>query len=294
MRTSASGDGFVRLPEPAEIETFWADGVVVLRGVLDPAFVLAMDPAVEMLLDQPEMADLSGLGDALAHDGQPVLADSTTTRGRFVSGVDHWRIHPEFAAFARESAVPAIVGTLLRTTKLNLWEDSVLVKEPGTRERTAWHQDLSYFHVTGRQLCTTWIPLDPTDATSGAMRFARGSHRASDVYRPNLFVSTMAIPGTEGEEVPDIDALAAAGEVEIVQYDLGPGDISVHHAGTLHAAGANTTSDRRRRAISIRYCGDDARYHFRPGAPRKAHHARVAEGDLLDGPDCPVVWRASA
>ena len=46
----------------------------------------------------------------------------------------------------------------------------------------------------------------------------------------------------------------------------------------------------RRRAVSIRYCGDDARYRFRKGVPRKAHHEQVAEGDIMDHPDCPVVW----
>ena len=51
------------------------------------------------------------------------------------------------------------------------------MKEPGALERTVWHQDLAYFHVDGDQLCTTWCPLDPTDAENGAVRYARGSHR---------------------------------------------------------------------------------------------------------------------
>ena len=68
-----------------------------------------------------------------------------------------------------------------------------------------------YFHVDGEQLCTTWCPLDPVGAETGAVRYARGSHRWDAIYRPNLFVSTMPIPGTEGELVPDVDALAAAG-----------------------------------------------------------------------------------
>ncbi len=284
--------GLVRLPTATEIETFWVDGAIVLRGVIDPEVVLALEPHVMALLDEREMADMTAMGDGLAAAGEAVLRDPQPGRGRFISGVDHWLTHPEFAAFACSSAVPAIVATLLRSPKLNLWEDSVLVKQPGTGERTAWHQDLSYFHVTGDQLCTTWIPLDHVDASSGAMSFVRGSHRWSTVYRPNLFVSTMPIPGTEGDVVPDIEALAARGEVDIVQWELGPGDISVHHAGTLHAAGPNTTPDRWRRAISIRYCGDDARYHFRPGAPRKPHHTDDREGQVVDHERCPVVWPA--
>ena len=61
--------------------------------------------------------------------------------------------------------------------------------------------------------------------------------------------------------------------------------MAVHHARTLHGAFPNASS-RRRRAVSVRYCGDDARYELRPGAPRKPHHAR----DPLGDPDCPRVW----
>lgn len=283
----------MRLPTDAEVEAFWADGAVVLRGVLDLALVRAMEAPVMALLGAPELADMTKMGEGLAAQGQVVLREPGAAAGRFRGGVDHWLARAEFARFARASALPALAASLLRATKLNLWEDSVLVKEPHTGERTAWHQDLGYFHVTGEQLCTTWVPLDFVDAASGAMQFVRGSHRWPDLYRPNLFVSTQPIPNTEGRLVPDVDALAAAGEVELLQWQLGPGDVSVHHARTLHAAGANTTA-RWRRALSVRYCGDDARYHLRPGAPRKPHHAEVREGDVLDHPRCPVVWRAAS
>jgi len=58
---------------------------------------------------------------------------------------------------------------------------------------------------------------------------------------------------------------------------------------TLHGAPPNP-STLRRRAISIRYCGDDARYRIRPGAPQKSHHRAVCDGDPLGGEDCPQVW----
>ena len=283
----------MRLPTDAEVAAFWADGAVVLRGVLDPAYVRSLEPAVMELLGASELADMTRMGEGLAAQGQAVLREGDAATGRFRGGVDHWLAHPAFARFARDSALPAIVARLLRATKLNLWEDSVLVKEPHTGERTAWHQDLGYFHVTGDQLCTTCVPLDFADAASGAMRFVRGSHRGPDLYRPNLFVSTLPIPGTEGAAVPDVDALAAAGELELIAWELGPGDVSVHHARTLHAAGPNTT-ERWRRAISVRYCGDDARYRLRPGAPQKPHHAEVRDGEALDHPRCPVVWRAAS
>jgi ectoine hydroxylase-related dioxygenase (phytanoyl-CoA dioxygenase family) len=275
-----------------EIETFWADGVVCLRGVLDPDVVHAMDEPVEVALRARESADLGEMGRALAGSGAEVATDGEST-GRFVSGVDHWRSQPEFCEFAAASGLPELVGALLRATKVNLYEDSVLVKEPGARERTVWHQDLSYFHIDGEQLCTTWVPLDPTDETTGAVRYARGSHRGHEVYRPNLFVSSMPIPGTEGELVPDVDALATVGDAEVVTFTTEPGDVVVHHARTLHAAGGNRSATTRRRAISVRYCGDDARVLVRAGAPKKPYQEHVTDGAVPDSPDCPVVWTAA-
>jgi ectoine hydroxylase-related dioxygenase (phytanoyl-CoA dioxygenase family) len=112
----------------------------------------------------------------------------------------------------------------------------VLVKEPGTPERTAFHQDLAYFHLDGTQLCTTWVPLDPVTSESGAVEFVAGSHRRPNRYRPNFFVTTMSMPDTDGEEVPE-DAGTCEGE-RVVSFDTEPGDITVHHARTKphHAA----------------------------------------------------------
>jgi ectoine hydroxylase-related dioxygenase (phytanoyl-CoA dioxygenase family) len=281
------------LPTQDEVDTFWADGVVCLRGALDPDAVLAMAPAVERLLQESvgeTMHDMSALGAGLAAAGGTVLTGGVAGKGRFVSGTDHWRVDADCRAFALDPGLGALAGALLRSQQVYLWEDSILVKEPDTVEQTAWHQDMGYFHARGEQVCTTWIPLDRADAETGAMSFVRGSHRDGALYRPNWFVSQQSMEGTEGLEVPDIPALAAAQRVEVLQYALGPGDLTVHHARTLHAAGGNLSPHQRRRAISLRYCGEDVRYHFRPGAPRKPHHARVQEDDPLGGPDCPRVW----
>tara|TARA_R110001599_G_scaffold49212_1_gene140641 strand:- start:21535 stop:22407 length:873 start_codon:yes stop_codon:yes gene_type:complete len=283
----------VRLPTQEEVDTFWADGVVCLRGALDPDAVLAMAPAVERLLQESvgeTMHDMSALGAGLAAAGGTVLTGGVAGKGRFVSGTDHWRVDADCRAFALDPGLGALAGALLRSQQVYLWEDSILVKEPDTVEQTAWHQDMGYFHARGEQVCTTWIPLDRADAETGAMSFVRGSHRDGALYRPNWFVSQQSMEGTEGLEVPDIPALAAAQRVEVLQYALGPGDLTVHHARTLHAAGGNLSQHQRRRAISIRYCGEDVRYHFRPGAPRKPHHEQVQEDDPLGGPDCPRVW----
>lgn len=262
-----------------EVEQFWNDGVVCLRGVIPQELVAAMAEPVERALAGDETVDMAALSDSLKGSAP----DATTG---FRSGVDHWRTRPEFRAFAADSPVPAIVGALLRASSIRLYEDSVLVKEPGTPHRTSWHQDLSYFNLSGDQLATTWIPLDVATAESGAMRFVRGSHRWGEVFQPNLFVSDMVIPGTSGRPVPDVDTEASD---DIISFDLGPGDLTVHHALTLHAAGENV-SGRRRRALSIRYCGPDARFERREGTILKPYQQGLITGDELGDADCPVVW----
>jgi ectoine hydroxylase-related dioxygenase (phytanoyl-CoA dioxygenase family) len=266
-----------------EIAAFERDGVVCLRAVVPPAWLTRMEAAVEDAIHHQTTTDLSALARGL---GAPASA-----AGRFVAGVDHWRALPEFRAFACDSPLPALAGALMRATKVNLYEDSLLVKEPGSIEPTMFHQDLAYFHVEGSQICTAWCPLDPATRASGAVGYVRGSHRWNRMFKPNLFVSAMTIPDTEGEDLPDLTA--RPDEHDIVYFDVARGDVTFHHARTIHGADGNASTTTRRRAISVRYCGDDARYHLRPGAPRKPHHDRVQEGAVLDCAECPVVWSAS-
>jgi ectoine hydroxylase-related dioxygenase (phytanoyl-CoA dioxygenase family) len=276
--TARTGEGsgpVNRLPD-ATVEAFRRDGVVCLRGVLPLDLVAALTESVARVAAGAGTADLSAMvGGAGA--------------GRFLAGVDHWRDDPALQAFACASPLPAIVADLLRSSEVFLYEDSVLVKEPLTTEATVWHQDLGYFHVDGAQVCTTWCPLDEVTAGSGAMRFVRGSHHWNVDYRPNLFVDATPIPGSTGVEVPAVDEQRH----DVVSFDLGPGDVTVHHARTLHAAGPNGTT-RPRRAVSVRYCGDDARVRLRAGAPLKPHQAGLRDGDRLGGDAHPRVWPTRA
>ena len=102
-----------------------------------------------------------------------------------------------------------------------------------------------------------------------------------------MFVSELAIPGTEGAEVPDFDQMV--GEARIISFETAPGDLTVHHARTIHAASGNLSPTRRRRAISVRYVGDGTKFKLVPGSPTKEHHGSLVEGELLDD-SCPLAW----
>lgn len=244
---------------PAAATQLRADGACLLRGVVDATTLDRMRAAVDALTGA-DLADLSGLA------GDPSPA-------RFRGGVDHWRTHPEFRSFATTGALPAATAAVIGAARLWCYEDSVLVKDPGTPVATRWHTDDGYFHVEGEQTVTVWVALDPAPRASGSLRFAAGSHRDPTRYRPTMFVTDDPIPGTEGALPPDLDPDAPG----VFGWDLAPGDLTIHHARTLHAAGGNL-GPTPRRALSVRYCGDTAIVQVKPGAPGKPGFAEVAPG----------------
>jgi len=271
----------LREPDAGEIATFWRDGVVCLRAIMPAEWLAILEEGVERWLHSEARFSLSDFGATLSGAAQK-------PRAHFYGGTDHWKTDEACRRFACESPLPGIVGAILRATRVNLYEDSILAKEPGAIERTMFHQDLPYFHVEGTQVCTTWIPLDPVTRETGALQFVKGSHTWKKTYRPNYFVQHVSMPDTDGEDAPDYHADRR--DAEILCFDMQPGDLTIHHALTLHGAEGNLSADRRRRAMSVRYCGDDARYRIRRGAARKPHHDTVVPGAVLDHPGCPVVW----
>ncbi|MYH99175.1 MAG: hypothetical protein F4124_07095, partial [Acidimicrobiia bacterium] len=254
-----------------EIEAFWRDGVAVVRGVLSDDTLASMAKPVERALGSEAMNNMTEMGAMVVPpSGGTVLNDPTASkrgapRGQFHGGTDHWWDDTDFEAFATRSPLPQLAAELMKSRELWFYEDSVLVKEPHTEEPTSIHQDMAYFQLEGEKVCTTWCPLDPISKETGATVYVKGSHRWERNFRPNWFVSQLSMPNTDGEEVPHYDRDDAE---HLLCFDMEPGDVAVHHAMTLHGAHANV-SDQWRRAISVRYCGDDTVYRFKRGTPLK-------------------------
>ncbi len=277
----------------AEVETFWRDGVVCLRRVMPSGWLERMAGPFEEALTSAATTDLSAMGDELERAGAVRAVDEAVRtaaipRGHFLAGTDHWRLQPEFLEFCVGSPLGGIVARLLRSDRVWFYEDSALVKEPGSHERTVFHQDMAYFHLEGDLVCTTWVPLDPVTAETGAVRFVVGSHRDRTKYRPSMFVTAMALPGTDGADVPDYDQQVGASR--IVSFDTEPGDVTVHHARTIHGAYANGSATQRRRAISVRFAGDGTVYTPVANAFPKPHHSAMQPGQPLDDSAFPLAW----
>jgi ectoine hydroxylase-related dioxygenase (phytanoyl-CoA dioxygenase family) len=223
--------------------------------------------------------------------GKPFLLDTTpAASGSFLLDTGVVARHRAFRRFSLSGPGPEIAAALVGSTVVNFFGDQIFVKEPGTRERTAFHQDATYFEIEGEQCCVLWIPVDPAALETGTMQYWRGSHKDCTLYQPNVFIAQTPMPGAEGEPLPDIEGHPE--DYDIVHFDVEPGDVIVHHYRTVHGAGGNHTRYQVRRAASLRYCGDDIRFVTRPWAPKQLHHIqRPKDGEPLSGPDFPVVWR---
>lgn len=259
----------------AEVAAYAADGVVHLKGLFGPELVERLRDLVEA-----DMAKHSRMQLELSKEGDP---------GRFYGNTFVWKQTPGFREVVYESGLAEAAGRIMAAGKVNIVFDQLLVKEPGTSERTRWHHDLPYWPILGDQVATLWLALDEVTAESGAVEYIRGSHLWGQRFKAEAFKE-----GVEYQEdlppVPDIEAERA--RHEILQFELAPGDCTLHHGLTLHAAPGNARADRRRRAYVTRWAGDDVTYHPRPGIQPMYEDPAIAAGDALDSDLWPVVWRS--
>ncbi|MCH9672582.1 MAG: phytanoyl-CoA dioxygenase family protein [Gammaproteobacteria bacterium] len=258
----------------AEIETFENDGVVCLRGLFDADWVEYLRTQVEADMTAP-----SGMVRSANEAGGTGNFFGDTFVSHHVSG---------FKQAAFDSPLAQIAGHILRASKTNLVFDQVLVKEPNTSTKTVWHHDATYWPVAGDAIGTVWLALDKATNETGAMEFVAGSHRWGQRFLAVSFDPEKkydeALP-----EVPDIESNRS--DYRIISYDLEPGDCTVHHGLTLHAAPGNASTDQRRRAYLTRWAGDGVTYNPRPNLQRMLRDPGIAPGAPLDCELFPVVWR---
>jgi ectoine hydroxylase-related dioxygenase (phytanoyl-CoA dioxygenase family) len=247
-----------------EIRTYQDDGIVCLRGMFDADTVAMLREAADHDMDQPG---------PMAHD---VTRDGT---GRFFADTFVWQHNDALRGFVFDSPAADMAAALLRSRKINLLFDQFLIKMPGTSTPTLWHHDEPYWPVAGTQICTLWIALDEVTRATGAVEYVCSSHRWGKRFKAVSFRD----PGLYKEDlppVPDIEALRA--ELKLVQFEMQPGDCTVHHGRTLHGAPGNSSTTQKRRAYIVRWMGDDVSYNPRPNLQPMLRDPGIAPGAALD------------
>ncbi len=258
----------------AEIADFDSDGVVKLSGLFDAEWI-------ERLRSMTERS--------MAEQGQQAREYDTNEGGRFHANMFRLESDHDLRAYVFESPAGAIAARLLGSSVVSFFFDHLLVKEPGTENPTPWHQDLPYWPVNGRDMCSLWFAMDHVNADSGAVRYVAGSHRWSTWFRALSFGGSDKYSDPSMPEVVDPDSDPDA---RIISFELEPGDVVAHHVMTMHGAPGNATTNRRRRGLATRWAGDDLVYDPRPKTMTLPFESDVAPGEALRSARFPVVYRA--
>ena len=265
-----------------QIRQYETDGAVCVRGAIDPDMAASVLANLDALIDDPD-------GDRW-----------TTIRDGGFSDRHLWPTMPWMYDLCAKSALPEIVGKLMRSHSARLYFDHIFVRDAGTQQSTPWHQDRPYWPFLGKQIASAWIALTACEKNASALKFVRGSHAEGRIYRPIPFgndggSSEFLDNNASLEMMPDIDA--APDKYEILCWDVEPGDVIVFGGDVIHGASDNTSSGNRRAALSIRYVGDDARWDPRPGTDPMVNDEMVSFGagePPHDDKWFPPVWSAAS
>ena len=108
-----------------------------------------------------------------------------------------------------------------------VWASLFFTKDPGDPRYVGWHQDSTYWGLSGPEVINVWLALSPSTVESGAMRILPGSHLKGQIPHRETYDKKSFL--TRGQEVElDFD------EDEAVDIVLEPGEISLHHIRAIH------------------------------------------------------------
>ncbi len=272
-------DGSFHSVDDACREAYARLGAVCLRGVFAD-WIDTLRAGVERNLAEPG----------------PYFADNVAAggNGRFWDDYCNWQRIPEFRRMITESGAARLAAGVMGSASAQFFHDHVLVKEPHTGKPTPWHQDAPYYFVDGTHTVSFWLPLDPV-SDNETLRLVAGSHHWPKLLLPVRWLDDADFYGAEREQYMTLPDLDDPGSNEtILEWEMQPGDAVLFHFRSVHGARGNLQA-RRRRAFSMRWVGDDARYVERPGRtspPFPGHD--MTDGQKLREDWFPVLWPRAA
>jgi ectoine hydroxylase-related dioxygenase (phytanoyl-CoA dioxygenase family) len=235
------------MPSEEAIAQFQTDGATVLRQLFTRDEVELLKAGIDANLANPSP--------------RAKIASAPDDPGWFLEDFCNWQHNPYYRRFIFETHIADVAAGLMQSQTVRFYHDHMLTKEPGTRQRTPWHQDQPYYNIDGRQNCSFWIPVDPVSRRS-TLEFVAGSHKGPWLM-PRTFMDAQAKWFPEGSLADRPNIEANRDQYPILGWDLEPGDAVCFHMLTLHAA-AGVDGPDRRRVFSARFLGDDIRH-----APRR-------------------------
>jgi len=206
------------------LEQYKREGWAVMKGVIDPALMEEVRDHVEYLL--AKYPDIPG-----EHFHHMVMRNDPFWV-RLITD-------PRLTSLAR------IFADFI-DTDLALFSSHYFIKQARTGKAVAWHQDGAYWPLEPMHVLTLWLAVDQVDRGNGCLRLVRGSH--------TWHLAQLAETARNGSDVlgstthTDQDIM----EDDVVDVEMEPGDVEIHHPNIVHSSLPNM-SDRRRAGLTIRY-----------------------------------------
>ncbi len=149
-------------------QRFFDDGVLVLEGIVDRAWIVRLEAAMVEMVEASRAVTQSDTRFVL-EDGHS--ADTPRLR-RLSSPVSH---HEAFWAFASES-VSADVAADVCGPDVKFYHSKLNFKWPRGGQRFDWHQDIPAWPHTDYSPVTVGLYLEDVGLEQGPLRAIRGSH----------------------------------------------------------------------------------------------------------------------
>lgn len=174
-----------------------------------------------------------------------------------------WRVSDVLRDLVFDPRIVRIAAALMGVERVRIWQDQAIWK-PGLGSTASdagnigWHQDFAYWRNSSTtNMLSANIALQDTSARNGALQVLDGSHAAGCIEDADGFFDT------------DLGKLAGfqarTGAREPTVLALRAGQVSFHHALTVHGSGPNH-SDAPRMVVAPAYMPDGTRYVTSPTA----------------------------
>ncbi|HEX5373731.1 MAG TPA: phytanoyl-CoA dioxygenase family protein [Aquabacterium sp.] len=254
-----------------ELRRYDADGVIMLKGALDKNWVEMVERGVEEARNAQSVT-----GKFMSRKTEGYKMDIFLWKR-----IDVLRDLVYYGPFARWAK------DLMRSEEVRFFYDQMFIKEPGTDAPTPWHQDLTFWPIRGEQITSFWIPLNPVTTENSGLLYVRGSHKWPQRFKSLSPDYVAALIDENADDIPDINA--NPNKYDLLHWDMEPGDILMFHPLTLHGSFGNKSRTTPRRALALRWTGDDVIYE--PGAKRMPIHFRhdSQPGGPLKGAAFPII-----
>jgi 2-aminoethylphosphonate dioxygenase len=229
---------------PEQIQSYHADGYLILRGVFCADEVAALASESQTLIAREELIDTANI----RCRWQDHATTGECTFDCFDPVID---IGPVCRFVARDERIMAPLRALYDDDAY-LFKDKLIFKRPGVKGY-ALHQDYISWKEFPESFVTVILAIDPTDEGNGATEVFPSYHRQGYLSAKDGDYHELA--------VDKIDPSRG------IVLDLQPGDLAVFSGFTPHRS-AHNSSDRWRRQLYLSYNagrdgGDQRQAHYR-------------------------------